>query len=630
MTGLNSSQFSLEPILDRGQLNCSIASQLEGLDSQLEAVTTMSARATAEAGLRSLDTRVRDMLYDLDPNLITEHAAPSMKDELCEVGEARDSYRDSVRKFLSDFAGELTTPEVTQWNADLKSLVDLVKANKFAILAKVNQLMPPAVPMTEFEKASIDLQQKQFALQQQAETNKKDEALAIARPLKKLVLDRCAELDDDLDQIPVSQLVTGDEQQVTRTMQKLAGWKLQAESISSLYQEFLTKTALFQLPSGEQSQVSAAVLRTKSALADIITAAEQEDLKRQLYSLDTSNRGEQVKWPGFSGEAGEDFFKFKRDFLDAAKQNRISTKNQITKLRENIRGYAKSLIPDSITEITRGFEILEHACGDTMKVVTNRVENLMKVGPWPQEGSKDCYTKQVRWIVKVQTLLQEIIDLADTDEALADVIYNKEKLAQILRLFPTFMVDKLAKIQGYKQEKYNKIIVKLDEMKAISQNRELVYGPSQTSQTQQKSPPITEHQLPIPTGHINFQQPKKLSSCRICQVLQSQGDTSGLFEKHVSDYATGCPKFASLGTDERMVIAREAKLCVNCMGKTLSSARHTTWSAPSRQGRASTLARRIPACCTCGCVASMRMITKNKWKSLMSNSSQSQAHNLCL
>ena len=76
-----------------------------------------------------------------------------------------------------------------------------------------------------------------------------------------------------------------------------------------------------------------------------------------------------MKWPNFSGETGEDFFKFRRDFLDAAKQNRISTKNQISKLRENIRGYAKSLIPDSITEITRGFEILEHACGDTMKVV---------------------------------------------------------------------------------------------------------------------------------------------------------------------------------------------------------------------------------------------------------------------
>ena len=54
------------------------------------------------------------------------------------------------------------------------------------------------------------------------------------------------------------------------------------------------------------------------------------------------------------------------------------------------------------------------------------------------------------------------IDLANTEQALADVIYNKEKLAQILRLFPTFMVDKLVKIEGYKEEKYLKIIDKLD------------------------------------------------------------------------------------------------------------------------------------------------------------------------
>ena len=60
--------------------------------------------------------------------------------------------------------------------------------------------------------------------------------------------------------------------------------------------------------------------------------AEDQDLKRQLFSLDTSNRGEQIKWPVFGGEPGEDFFKFKKDFLDAAKQNRTSTKNQIIKL----------------------------------------------------------------------------------------------------------------------------------------------------------------------------------------------------------------------------------------------------------------------------------------------------------
>ena len=183
----------------------------------------------------------------------------------------------------------------------------------------------------------------------------------------------------------------------------------------------------------------------KDTLSKIVSTAEDEDLKRELYSLDT-NKVEQVKWPVFGGEVGEDFFKFKRDFLDAAKQNKISAKNQITKLRENIKGYAKTLVPASVTEISKGLDILENACGDTLRVVNHRVENLMKVGPWPHEGTRDCYSKQVKWIIKVQALLQEIIDLANTEQDLGDVIYNREKLSQILKLFPTFMVDKLSNV----------------------------------------------------------------------------------------------------------------------------------------------------------------------------------------
>ena len=106
------------------------------------------------------------------------------------------------------------------------------------------------------------------------------------------MLDKCTALDDELDQIPVTSLKTGDEQQVIRTMQKLAGWKLNLDAIDTLYQEFLTRTALFPLSESEQTEVAAAVETTKSSLSDIITAAEEEDLRRQLYTLDTSNRGE--------------------------------------------------------------------------------------------------------------------------------------------------------------------------------------------------------------------------------------------------------------------------------------------------------------------------------------------------
>ena len=50
-------------------------------------------------------------------------------------------------------------------------------------------------------------------------------------------------------------------------------------------------------------------------------------------------------------------------------------------------------------------------------------------------------------------------------------------------------------------------------------------------------------------------------------MLENQGETLGLFENHVSDFATGCPKFAAMTIDQRMVIARDAKYCVNCMAK---------------------------------------------------------------
>ena len=183
-----------------------------------------------------------------------------------------------------------------------------------------------------------------------------------------------------------------------------------------------------------------------------------------------------------------------------------------------------------------------------------RVNNLLKVGSWPQDSTRDCYTKQVRWIVKVQALIQEIIELADTEEELAAVIYNREKLTQILRLFPPFMVDKLGKLPGYKKEKYTSIIEKLTEWKTISQNREKVYGGNISNQDKQsaRTPSLSNP----PAGHVNYKQPQSLPSCRICQALKNQGVVINSYEGHVSDYATGCPRFASLSTDERMVVSR--------------------------------------------------------------------------
>ena len=88
-------------------------------------------------------------------------------------------------------------------------------------------------------------------------------------------------------------LKTGDEQQVVKVMHKLSDWKGQLESISLLHQQLLTKTALHPLPSEDQTLIDAAFERTKASLADIVTTAEEEDDRSQLYSLDTNIQGDQ-------------------------------------------------------------------------------------------------------------------------------------------------------------------------------------------------------------------------------------------------------------------------------------------------------------------------------------------------
>ena len=65
---------------------------------------------------------------------------------------------------------------------------------------------------------------------------------------------------------------------------------------------------------------------------------------------------------------------------------------------------------------------------------------------------------------------------------LVQVIYNRSQIANILKLFPMFMMDKLAELPGYKEDKYKLIIHKLDKWKNISLNRECILGQS----TQQK------------------------------------------------------------------------------------------------------------------------------------------------
>ena len=60
-------------------------------------------RSAAESSLRLLDTKVRDMCNDLLPGFITQMFAPSMKEELKEIANVKDEFRQAVRSHLIQF-----------------------------------------------------------------------------------------------------------------------------------------------------------------------------------------------------------------------------------------------------------------------------------------------------------------------------------------------------------------------------------------------------------------------------------------------------------------------------------------------------------------------------------------------
>ena len=205
----------------------------------------MSSKEEAESRLRDLDVKVRDMCEDLPADMITELSAPLMQGELDKIAVVRDEYRKEVRAFLSQFTNELVSTEKSAWEADLTSLLNIVKTHKFRVLEKVSSFTQQATPMTEFERESIELKKKKLNLRMEALEGKKNEALAVAQPLKQLITTKCTELDEELEQITSARILEGDDQLVIKTMQKLAGWKASMESIRVTYQEFQTTTALY-------------------------------------------------------------------------------------------------------------------------------------------------------------------------------------------------------------------------------------------------------------------------------------------------------------------------------------------------------------------------------------------------
>ena len=110
--------------------------------------------------------------------------------------------------------------------------------------------------------------------------------------------------------------------------------------------------------------------KTDVELENTVRAVREADREKGLFS-DRKSKPDPVQLPTFSGQAGEDFIVFKEKFLKACINNQIPKSDQVDKLREVLKGKARSQVPDHTEIMERAWELLNSVFGDPMTLLRN-------------------------------------------------------------------------------------------------------------------------------------------------------------------------------------------------------------------------------------------------------------------
>ena len=176
------------------------------------------------------------------------------------------------------------------------------------------------------------------------------------------------------------------------------------------------------------------------ALQTQIEDLKLEDKNRGLYSAVSKHLPrESVVFPDkFSGDPGENVFKFKEKFLQALLDSQVREKDKVEVLRKNLVGHAKTLIGAHYTDIDKALKSLLDYFGDEQRIWDKSKEKFEKYfagNPdkvWGRYGDD----KRVMTISKVIEFLREAMELAEAYEQLNTEIYHSSTLKLVLRTLP--------------------------------------------------------------------------------------------------------------------------------------------------------------------------------------------------
>ena len=479
--------------------------------------------------------------------------------------------------------GDGTPMNVEFWQSEEQKLGQRMTDHQILIRKAASDIQSQK-SMTEFEREEIVIKREELKLkkeqielmkksQSKTEEGEKAKANAVAMSKYDEIMLISTEFDDFLDKVP--DWTKASRAEVMTGMKNLEKWGQKFNELNKAHREFVLATSTYMLPN-ESDKVEEILEDTTSRYKEVTRAIEEEDKKRELYSLAGSNK-EQVKLPGFGGIAGEDFSTFKAKLLLAFEKNMIPASDKVEKLRACLSGAALALVPEKTHDFNKALEVLRDAYGNPERVLAVRLSDIKKLGKCPPEvvNGRRNFNAIVSFCLKAEVLLQDLLDLAEQEgcEQLQHDVYSSSVRASIQRLFSLKEEKKMRSFTARGKAGLEEHLEFIKELRSKSQTMvDAVSDPKE--RPGRRDDDGTEREPKKNTGHNMFKQPKRISNCRICKVLESDGST-GLFNNHISENVMGCPKFQAMTAEERRNISIRAKLCMKCCDpKVIFDARH--------------------------------------------------------
>ena len=521
---------------------------------------------------------VLDLMEDYSVEDINLGNVDRVDGQLDRISEARSNFRAAVRIYREQYA-QYGDSENTL-DSHLISLNQKVREHANSIWSRVAEINPP---MTQFEKETLALQKKQIEQQQLIQQQQSSQFVSQQTPRRVSIASERQEqgirscegkrlLFRDELRLLVDSLSLPDygsidefwreqsENDIRRAMRKISNWERSILSLSKAFREYETLSKQFVVDSEELEGDSTEYLETRNKVKEVICAVQSEDERRNLQTLESA-KSDKVSYPTFSGETGEDLVRFKTKINECFMKNRVPESDQLDKLRENLKGAALKRVPFTVKKLSIAWQNLEEAFGSPLVVLRERLKGLTKLGGIP---SDTVPSKQITWLLDLETVLQDILDLGDCDDMNMQMgAFGPSVQEQIIKAFHDNPLKKqeLA-ITGSGKQPKEKIIAYRDKVIEFRRKTQLAEVESGSIHDKKTSKTSTSG-----SANLSYPGPKKNDGCRICLYLEAHNLRSNhsLFEKHLGTLPVHCPNFISMKMPERRKIAMKAKFCIYCL-----------------------------------------------------------------